>query len=457
MSIRRRTLWLVMGILVFGTLLIALYNFHDSSHEIAEIYDAQLAQNARLLQGVMQMPLASAEREQLYQAFNDALGKAGGQLGHPYESKMAFQVWNRAGERVVHSASAPLVQAGLHAPGFHDLWAGEQLWRGFLLPDDTQGLLIWVGESDAVRQDLVERIVRHTLGPNLLGILLLAALVWWGIGWGLRPLNHLADVIRSRHADSLEPLQLEPLPTELEPMQAALNRLLFQIEDLLQRERRFIGDAAHEMRTPLAILRVHAQNAIAAETEGQRDEALQFLIGGVDRLTRVVNQLLTMARVQPGPTAPPWPPRNVEPMVREALAELTPWIFGKGLELSFEAPPGRLLACIDEDALGIVLHNLVSNAVSFSPPGGEVTVRLRDDGRGNLLLSVEDQGPGIDQEQAARLFERFYSRDNPHGAGLGLAIVEMIARRHGGSITLENRPEGGLRAVLQIPKSWRSA
>lgn len=455
-SLRHRTLWLVMGLLLLGTLLITYLNYRDSSHEVEEIYDAQLAQNARLLLGVMRMPLASAERDRLYQAFNAALGSAEPRkVGHPYESKLAFQVWGRDGRSLVQSPSAPPFD---HAPeriGFHDIQLAGNSWRGFVLPDAQEGLLIWVGERDDVRQDLVERIVRHTLWPNLVGILILAGLVWVAIGWGLRPLQNMAQVIRSRHADSLAPLQIVPLPRELEPMQAALNRLLGQIEQMLQRERRFIGDAAHEMRTPLAVLRLHAQNALEATSEEQREEALRFLSQGVDRLTRVVQQLLTMARMEPELARQNWQPIDLEPLVREHLAELTPLLLDKGLELVLEVAEGDYRTTSDAAAIGIALQNLVTNACNFTPAGGEVKVSLLTEGPDVLLLRVEDQGPGVDESALERLFERFYSQDNPQGAGLGLAIVQMIATRLGGAIHLYNREGGGLCADLRLPRATR--
>jgi two-component system sensor histidine kinase QseC len=457
-SLRHRTLWLVLGLLVLGTLTISLYNFHDSGHEIAEIYDAQLAQSARLLQGVVQMPLPDEQRRQLYQAFNDALSQAGQhRIGHPYEGKMAFQVWDLKGQRLIHSASAPLFERPPDDPGFSDQEIDGVGWHGFVLPDERYGLRIWVGERDDVRQDLVNRIVRHTLVPNLIGIVLLAALVWLAIGWGLKPLQNMAQVIRARHVESLEPLQLAPLPRELEPMQAALNRLLFQIERSLQRERRFLGDAAHEMRTPLAILRIHAQNALEAENDAQREQALQFLLGGVDRLTRVVNQLLTMARVEPEAARKNWQVVDIESVVRQTLADLTPWLLGKGLELSLDVPSGSYKTATDDQAIGIALQNLVVNAANFSPPAGEVAVQLSDSEPGFYTLSVRDQGPGIDEQRVERLFERFYSRDNPDGAGLGLSIVQMIAQRIGGDIQLKNQPGGGLLASLSIPRGERPA
>lgn len=456
-SLRSRTLWRVMLLLLTGTGLLALYNYHDSSHEIAEIYDAHLAQNARLLQGVMSLPLAGADRQTLYQAFNNALSQSGeGRPGHPYENKLAFIVWSNDGQLRVRSPSAPDFTAPPHGPGFHTVNSAGQQWRGFTLPVQAQKLVIWVGERNDVRGDLVSRIVRHTLTPFLVGSLALALLVWLAIGWGLRPLQNMARVIRARHADSLEPLQLVPLPRELEPMQAALNRLLSQVDTLLQREHRFIADAAHEMRTPLAVLRLHAQNASQASDEAERQQALDFLIDGVDRLSRVVNQLLTMARLQPTSSRAHWKPVDMQALVTDTLAELTPWMLRQHVEPDLEIVPGDYRILSDGGALEVILQNLVSNAVKFSPAGSAVRITLEHQG-GDLLLTVQDSGPGIEPARLERAFERFYSEGNPGGAGLGLSIVNMAAQRLGGDVRLSNRPEGGLLACVRLPVQERSS
>lgn len=450
-SIRRRTLTLILGLLFVGLLIITVFNLHDSNHEIAEVYDAQLAQNARLLQGVMRMPMASKEHAQLYQAFNSALASAVPKVdGHPYESKIAFQVWDSKGALLVHTSSAPTFTLPPIAPGFSDVIdQKDRMWRAFVLDDTQYGLKIWVGERDDVRSDLVDRIVRHTVVPNLIGSLILAAVIWLAIGWGLKPLVDMAAKLRARHPGSLEPLQLVPLPSELEPMQAALNRVLAQIQELMGRERRFIADAAHEMRTPLAVLRVHAQNLMEAGNEQSRRESLQHLIVGVDRTTRLVNQLLTMARLEPQAGVPAPAVIDLPATVRESLVQMTPWLLSKGLELvlyvSDDIDPVR----IDPVSIDIALNNLVTNAANFSPPNGLITVRLARQGD-HYELAVEDQGPGIDEAERDRLFERFYSRGNDQGAGLGLTIVRTIANRLGGQVRLENRPEGGLRATLQM-------
>ena len=453
-SMRRRTLALVLGLMLLGTLAMTLFNYFDSTHEVEEIYDAQLAHSARLLQGLMRTPVREEERAGLYRAFNEALAQAGqrSKPGHPYESKLAFQVWDASGHLLVHSAGAPSLESPSQQEGFAALELGPHKWRGFLLRDSSTGLLIWTGERDDVRRELVTSIVRHTLFPTLLGSLLLAALLWWAIGWGLAPLRNMAAVIRARHADSLQPLQLEPLPSELAPMQAALNRLLGQIEQLLERERRFIADAAHELRTPLAVLRVHVQNATQARDEAERQQSLGYLLGGIDRATRVVNQLLTLARMEPLIERGEMAQVDVLALARETLAELTPWVLKQGLELDLEAGEGDYHLNADPGSLGIALQNLVTNAVNHSPAGGRLHVRLSADAQ-RLLLQVEDQGPGIPAEDLERVFERFYSRGTVQGAGLGLAIVQSIARRHAGQIRLRNLDSGGLQASLELPRS----
>ncbi|TFH79928.1 sensor histidine kinase [Pseudomonas kribbensis] len=451
-SIRRRTLTLIIGLLLSGLAVLSVFNLHDSNHEIAEIYDAQLAQNARLLQGVMRMPMASKEHVQLYQAFNQALSEAKPHVdGHPYESKIAFQVWSPNNKVLVHTASAPLFTAPPTQPGFSDVvdLNGRQ-WRAFLLEDPQNNLRIWVGEREDVRTDLVDRIVRHTLWPNVLGSLILASMVWFAISWGLRPLANMASTLRARQSGSLEPLQLTPLPSELEPMQAALNRMLAQTQEVLGRERRFIADAAHEMRTPLAVLRVHTQNLMEAGTEQERRESLQFLISSVDRASRLVNQLLTMARLEPKSNPPPLQRIDLSETVRNCLVQLTPWLLSKHLELAFEDGEQPFHVMASTAAIDIALGNLITNAANFSPENGVITIKLSQ-AEGWCLLCVEDQGPGIDEVDQARLFERFYSRGNPEGAGLGLAIVNIIATRLGGRIALVNGTQGGTRATLSIP------
>jgi two-component system sensor histidine kinase QseC len=439
-SVRARILIPVLVLILLGDALISWLVLRDSHHEIEEVYDAQLAQSARLLQGVLrQRDPGDVDWSRLYEAFDQAMSRVGEEgVAHPYETRLTFQVWRSNGELLMRSAEAPALAAPPATLGAHDILENGNDWCAFLLADPQQGLLIWVGERDDIRQDVIERIMRHTLWPTLIGVPLLTVLIWLAIGWGLKPLRAMVSSIRGRNTATLQPLQLKPLPTDLEPMQTALNRLLVQIDDLLERERRFIADAAHELRTPLAILRIHAQNAQSAGTEEQRREALDFLVNGVDRATRIGSQLLTMARIEPQLNNPVRSRVQLTELVREELAELTPLALEKGVELVLEGDEECWVET-EPVAMAIALQNLVTNALNFSPAGSEVKVVI-----GTHCLSVKDQGPGIDEAQMERLFERFYSQGNANGAGLGLAIVQMIVGKIGCRLALHNRARGGL-------------
>jgi two-component system sensor histidine kinase QseC len=450
-SVRARILIPVLALILLGDALISWLVLRDSHQEIEEVYDAQLAQSARLLQGVLrQRDPGEADWDRLYQAFDQAMSRVGENgVAHPYETRLTFQVWRRDGQLLVRSAGAPVLDASLATLGSHDIVDNGNDWCAFLLADPEQDLLIWVGERDDIRQDLIQRIVRHTLWPSLIGVPLLALLIWLVIGWGLSPLRAMALSIRGRTTETLQPLHLKPLPSDLEPMQTALNRLLDQVDGLLERERRFIADAAHELRTPLAILRIHAQNAQSAGTEEQRREALHFLVNGVDRATRIASQLLTMARIEPQLNNPAFQRVQLAELVREELAELTPLALEKSVELVLECDEACWVQT-EPVALAIVLQNLVTNALNFSPPGSEVAVVVRKDEAGRVCLRVVDAGPGIDEGEIPRLFERFYSRGNANGAGLGLAIVQMVTSKIGCTLRLYNLAGGGVCAELAI-------
>ncbi|UZE26943.1 ATP-binding protein [Pseudomonas asplenii] len=447
-SIRTRILAPTLLLVIVGSLTLAWLALRDSHREIEEIYDAQLVQSARLLQGLLeQQPLQTTDWGRLQAAFGRAMSQVGNEGHiHPYETLLTFQIWDGEGQLLSRSLDAPALAAPPPA-GAHDFNEGNRQWCGFLLKDEQQGLQIWVGERDDLRQDLIQRIVQHTLWPTLLGLPVLVVVIWALLGWGLSPLQRLHRHLRRRAVDSLEPLQAGPLPPELLPMRATLDHLLEQLRTLLERERRFIADAAHELRTPLAVLDIHAQNAQAASTREEREEALVFLRQGVSRATRIVSQLLTMARLQP--QQQPRQALNLAAVVREELAELTPLAWERQVELVLDCEDDiRLLA--DPTALSILLQNLVGNALNFAPAASEVQIVLERTGS-CTRLRILDEGPGVSNELLGRLCDRFYSAGNPQGAGLGLSIVEVITRRLGGSLAFSNRTPRGLCVELRLP------
>jgi two-component system sensor histidine kinase QseC len=446
-AIRTRILLPTLLLVILGTLALVLTAVRDNHHEIENVYDAQLVQAARVLQGMLrQLPAGTdwqAVREALEQAINLSSQDV---LNHPYEINLAFQVWRSDGQLLMRSADAPTLDTP-PAPGIHDLLYQGQDWCGVLLEDKQRGLLIWVGERDDLRQDLIQRIAEQALTPALLGIPVLALSIWLLLGWGLQPLQRLAQQLRTRPVDSVEPLSCQPLPAELAPMANALNHQLQQMQALLERERRFIADAAHELRTPLAVLAIHASNARHAASDDERNDALTYLEQGVARATRLASQLLTMARLEP--LTQVRQRLHFDAHIRAELAELTPLAIRQGVELVlFDDGPCQVFA--DPAAITVMLQNLVGNALHFSPRGSEIQLALTRKGPW-LKLQVLDQGPGVEPQQLARLSDRFYSTNNPNGAGLGLAIVALVVDQLGGRLAYFNRTEGGLGVTVHLP------
>ncbi|MDR9438143.1 MAG: ATP-binding protein [Halomonas sp.] len=457
MSIRRRTLGLVL--LVFGVsmLAIGLVSYRYAAHEIEELYDANLAQNARLLEGLIQAPLPDGQRAALLASLENALMRAEQSdkhiAGHRYESKLAFQLWEE-GQLVLRSASAPPEPLTTLKEGYEDTRLAGHGWRVYALSNPEWPLRVVVGEREEVRGELTRAVALRTLLPDLIGLPLLALLLWWAIGWGLRPLSRMAEQIRRRDPHTLQPLILHPLPRELETITGALNRLLERIRSLRVREKRFIADAAHELRTPMAVLDLHAQNALAAEDPADRREALEKLRDAVARSTRLVTQLLALARLDPEEASPlAGKPADLLVEVREALAKLSPLAAERGIELQLDADEtADWELSVEAGAIGTLIQNLAGNALQHSPKGGIVTVGLaaRDD---DLSLVIDDQGPGIPPEQRPQVLERFHRAGPGAGAGLGLSIVDRLLQRHAGSLRLDEAPGGGLRVTVVLPRT----
>lgn len=451
-SIRQRILLRVLGLLLIGSLILSAVSYGDAAHEIEELFDAQLGQSARVLQGLLRLPQAQIDHQQLAQALNESVGQQPA-LGHRYESKLAYQVRDADGQIIARSFNVPAMSEVNWQPGFASLGEGEGQWRRYVLVDPDQQLAIWVGERADVRGELVGKIVRSTLIPDLIGIPLMLLLVWLAIGSGLKPLERMASQIRHRDPHSLQPLLISDLPIELEPMQAALNRMLDQLGQLLAREQRFIADAAHELRTPLAILQIHADNARAATDPGEREAALSHLHAGVERATRLVAQMLTLARLadeqQPGRQ-----PVHLQQTCRSELAQLLPLALKKRQELVFDIDPAlpETLA-MEPGALGMLLQNLLGNAIQHCPEGGSIRLRLQREEIpvATLLLSVEDSGNGVPAAERERLLDRFYTGGDQPGAGLGLSIVQRVVERHHGTIGLNDSTLGGLRVDIRLP------
>lgn len=301
----------------------------------------------------------------------------------------------------------------------------------------------------ALRTALADSIAAHLMHPLLVAVPLLAAVIWLAVGWGLAPLRSLAAQVRARAPHNLDPVAAGG-PEEAQPLVAALNGLLGRVRDLLERERRFTADAAHELRTPLAAIRTHAQVAIEAEDAAGRAAALNGVLRGAERASRLVDQLLLLARLD---AAPELQPATVADIATEVVGEYAGQAAARGVDLGLAAAePGRVAG--NPHLVAVLLRNLVDNAVRYGRPGGRVDVAVRSVAD-RVEVVVADDGPGIPPDQRGRAFERFHRGlgTGEVGSGLGLSIAARIAEIHGGGVALADGPGGrGLAATVSLPR-----
>lgn len=482
-SIRTRILLLVLGLLALSLSLLSWKSYSDAQHEVEEVFDAELAQTSRLLTGMMSRELGARALEAMQSALDRAPRfrdwKAGGdeaqRFGHKYESKLVFVVFDEQGRPLLYSASAPPAALDARAlartaapvrsadepgetlegipPGYHDAVLHGEQWRLFLLHDEGGSLWTLVGERADVRGELAASIALQSLLPDLIGLPLVGLLVWLAVGWGLAPLRQIAQMLHDRDPGNLSPLLLAPVPEELGPVVASLNRLLAQLTELLDREKRFLSYAAHELRTPLAVLRLQTHNAARAADPRDRDEALRQLDRSVVRAARIVEQLLTLARLEPGSSMLSMKQENLLGFARSQLAELLPLAIERHQEIALDADESAdFRIAVDRHWLAVLLQNLVGNAVRHTPDSGCIRVQLEALADA-IELRIQDSGPGIPHELRERVFERFFRHGPSQGAGLGLSIAARVAELHRARIGLRSSPLGGLEVFVRFPRS----
>lgn len=368
-------------------------------------------------------------------------------------SRYRFQIWSGSGELLLRSADAPasVPMSPLEARGLADTVSGGQALRTYTVGTREGNTVLQVGEMLAERQAVAWR-----LGAWLLGFLALSVVVVGGLGWlllrrALQPIEISARELAARAPDELTPLPVAGAPRELVPLMQAVNELMQRVEITLSAERSFTAVAAHELRTPLASLRMQAQVAARERDTAARAAALATLVRGVDRLAHLVDQLLALARLDSVRSQDlPRADLDLRPLLEDAMADLGPLAAERDVGFAARLDAGRVSGV--GFALSMLLRNLLANAFRHTPPGGRVEVSTRLDGD-TVLLTVDDSGPGIPADQRSSVFERFaHARDVPSaGSGLGLSIVQSVARLHGTTVELSDAPLGGLRVQVRLP------
>ncbi|MGH8599170.1 MAG: ATP-binding protein [Burkholderiales bacterium] len=421
-SIRRRLLaWLLIALIAVGAAA-AVAIYLRTSQDVNTLFDYQLQQLAYQLRN----------RNFLHQGGPDTGTDDSG-------ADFITEIWDGSGVLIYYSQpdyELPLPRT----LGFSNVQWNNREWRVFTTV--YRNHTIQVAHPFSLRHQMTAQMAQRALLPMAVLIPLLGVLIWFAVGRNLRPLERVSTQLRARSPAALEPLSTARLPREVTPLVTALNHLLDRLGATLRKQRQFVADAAHELRTPLAAVQLQIQLVERASSADERNAALGRLKQGVARSARLVQQLLTLARLEPDAATPAHAPVDLRVLATEVVAELTPIAQEKNVDLGMsELEAAATLG--DAVALQTLLGNLVDNAVRYTPAGGRVDVALRTHGS-KVVITVEDTGPGIPPEDRERVFDRFYRRlgnDLP-GSGLGLAIAREIVARHGGTITLADGPGG---------------
>lgn len=458
-SIQGRLLLLVLLALLGVGLVTGLLGYRQAVHEVDELLDAQLGQYARTLLILTQDRDARSDDEAEdddADTDDDDDDPPPAILGHRYESRLMYQVWlARQGQPslMLRSPDAPAVwpaQAALQ--GYSEIRIADRPWRCFAIVDRDGERRVLVALDLYLRDDLAGHIAFNNMTPYLLGLPVLAVLLILAIRRGLAPLRRLEEEVVARSASCLDPLPTTSLPGELRPLGAAMNGLLERMRQALDNERRFTSDAAHELRTPLAALRMQLQVAERTPDPAERLAAIAKALKGTDRMTHLVSQLLALARLEGQGEAVAMASVDLTELAEEVAADLARGAAEKGVHLHGQLEAGVGLAG-NPDLLRVLLRNLLDNALRYVPAGGRIELSLVREA-GQARLRVADDGPGIPPEDRPSLGRRFnrFGRQDVEGVGLGLSIVRRVAELHRAELAFGEGLEGrGLGVEIRFP------
>lgn len=437
-------------------LAVGLLAFFTAQRRINEIYDGQLIIGANVLRALMSDELkgkAADPKETLDELSidSDLLSPEDRHAFDNYADWRMFRIW-RGGELAMRSDTGPVAAAPPPQTGFTEIDGKQDRWRVYTLHVPGSNVAVQVGERIDIRLVLVQGIALGLALPLLLLIPLAGVLIWLSLSDGLAALRALIAEIGRRTMRDLSPLPLDPWPRDLHPLVRSINRLFERIDRSLQNERRFLDDAAHQLRTPLAAVKLQAQLIAGEADAAERHAMTSQLIESVDRASALTDSLLTLARLEARRSAADAAPGDLRAETVAALADLAPVAARRDVELSFDGP--RALPGGDPVLLRLIAANLVENAINHAPEGSEVAVRLSSTGERHQMR-VTDSGPGIPPIERGKVTERFYrgSSASPRGSGLGLSIVGEAVRLLGGRLELRDRAGGerGLEAFVEIP------
>jgi two-component system, OmpR family, sensor kinase len=425
-SIRRWLLgWLIFG-MAAAAAVAAFGIFHTAREEASELFDYELRTVALSLPSNLTGVGDGEHRDP--------------DLGGLADDRIVIEIWDRGGELIYHSTRAPVL-ARL-PDGFNTVERGEYHWRTFGV--DQKDRYVQVAQPVSVREDLALKLALHTLWPLALLVPVTIVLVLLVVARGLGPIGGLSRALSTRSIDSLEPLRLDgSVPVEIQPLVQALNDLLERLHTASQAQRTFIADAAHELRSPLAALKLQLQAASRDGSLKGEGQTLERVEGRVNRIIHLVQQLLMLAREDAHPVTS-MEPVSLRRVGEQAVGDLSLLAETKEIDLGLECegartPNDAYMVLAEPHGMSVLLGNLINNSIRHTPRGGRVDVILKRAG-GRVGFEVVDSGSGIPEAELERVFDRFYRGEEARGegSGLGLAIVSRIAERHQLGLSLRN-------------------
>ncbi len=449
------TLVVTGGVTIWG-------GYRASVHEVKELFDAQLSRSARLMLGLV---LAEVNLGHMKE-FSDEVKENSLQLlgkyrieqevyqqGNFYELKLAYQVWDSYGNMLLRSVNAPLQPMSDLQQGYANQVFNQNNWRTFSLWDSNQNFQVITAEREDVREELVDKITLHMTWPFVLLLPIMGGLVWYFVSRGLSPLVYIANDIASRKSEQLHALQFDRVPAEVQPLLDELNHLFTSLRLSFDKERRFTSDAAHELRTPLAALKIHLQLLQSSDSNADRQAALQAISQGVDRASHLVGQLLGLARLDPQAIRATQEITQIDlhELCVNQIAEIYPLANHKKQSIGLYGDKNIYIQGYVYP-LESMLRNLLSNAVAYTPQGGKIMLELCQN-ENEIELYLHDSGPGIPAEQRSAVMQRFrkVDGDTHSGSGIGLSIVSRVAELHHMQIELEDSSRlGGLCVHLHL-------
>lgn len=463
-SIRKFLLVNLLLAITITTTLTAIGNYYLDQKDIQEHLDSLMAITTMSSQALLGNDINSRALDKIQDDLNEIPEKIDNYFqyrflndGTPlsYLNKFNFQIWSDKGRLLLHSPMAPPIPLSADKDGFSDKMVDGQEWRVFTSYNETAGFRTVVAERYSTRNELGHRIAQDDLYIMLLTFPLSGLLIWIIIGKGLDSLDAVAKEVSNRAPNQLDPMDLENVPDEIRPLIDELNKLFARLNDAFEREKRFAADAAHELKTPLAALKAHAQVALGTTDPLERTNALKKLTQGVDRSSHIVQQLLTMSRLVPETTLiNDMKKVNLHKLTIDMLTILAPSAIEKNIEIELECKKKKLNVLGNYTALSLLARNLIDNAIRYTPEGGTVIVNIYET-NSEIYFSVIDDGPGIPEKLRERVFERFFRvlGNKSPGSGLGLPIVAQIASLHQAQIKLNTPQNGkGLQIDVIFPK-----